>query len=103
MSDERVYMLNVLWFRPDGGEAKYREYLRAAWPIAARYGGRKLDSYKPEQALIGEFDADLVFMMEWPNWEKFNEFLTDPDYQEVRGLRELAIRDSLLVRCRAVN
>jgi uncharacterized protein (DUF1330 family) len=101
--DKPVYMLNVLWFRPDGGAEKYREYLRAAGPIVARFKGKVHDSFVPEQAIIGEFDADLVFTVEWPSWAVFEAFITDVDYEAVRHLREEAIRDSLLVRCRRVG
>ncbi|MEZ6073913.1 MAG: DUF1330 domain-containing protein [Pirellulales bacterium] len=100
MPDEPVYMLNVLWFQPNGGRERYREYLRAAAPIVARFGGKKLDSYVPVEAVIGTFDADLVFTVEWPSWDVFQRFVADPDYQAIRHLREEAIRDSLLVRCR---
>jgi uncharacterized protein (DUF1330 family) len=102
-ADVPVYMLNVLWFKPDGGAEKYREYLRAAGPIVARYGGKKLDTFVPEQAIIGNFDADLVFTVEWPSWAVFEEFVTDAEYEAIRHLREEAIRDSLLVRCRKMG
>ncbi len=98
-----VYMLNVLWMKPDGGGAKYREYLRAAAPILKRYAGKMLDSLVPEQAIIGSFDADLVFTVQWPSWSVFEQFVTDPEYEAIRHLREEAIRDSLLVRCRKVG
>ena len=31
--DEKVYMLNVLWFKEDGGAKKYAEYATAAGPF----------------------------------------------------------------------
>jgi uncharacterized protein (DUF1330 family) len=103
MADERIHMLNVLWFRPDGGAERYREYLRAAGPIAARYGGKKSESYLPEESLIGEFDADLLFVVEWPSRESFQSFLDDAEFQAVRHLREEALTKSLLIRCRRVG
>lgn len=30
MEPKPVYMLNALWFKPDGGEAMYRSYLAKA-------------------------------------------------------------------------
>ena len=36
--DERIYMLNVLWFKEDGGAEKYQEYMAAAGPFAAKHG-----------------------------------------------------------------
>lgn len=98
--DERLYMLNVLWFKQEGGAEKYQEYLRAAGPFAAKYGGKSDRSYVPETSIIGEFDADLVFFVEWPNSKAFTDFIQDPGYQAISHLRAEAIRDSLLIRCK---
>jgi len=54
----------------------------------------------PEANIIGKFDADLVFFVEWPSQKAFAEFVQDPGYLAIRHLREEAIRDSLLVRCK---
>ena len=98
--DERFYMLNALWFKPDGGQEKYMEYMAVAGPFVAKYGGKSDAAYIPEASIIGTFDADLVFFVEWPNDTVFAEFLQDPGYQAVSHLREEAIRDSILIRCR---
>jgi len=98
--NERFFMLNVLWFKPEGGAEKYNEYLRAAGPSVARHGGKSDGAYVPEANLIGEFDADLVFFVEWPNQKAFANFIQDPGYQAISHLREEAIRDSLLIRCK---
>ncbi|QDU46726.1 hypothetical protein Mal52_52480 [Symmachiella dynata] len=100
MSDTPIYMLNVLWFQPDGGAARYREYLKASWPVAKKYGGEKLESYIPEANVIGELDADLIFMVRWPDQSSFDGFIADPEFQAVQPLREAAITNSLLIRCR---
>lgn len=98
--DEPFFMLNALWFKPDGGAAKYEEYLKAAGPFVAKHGGKSTGAFVPEASLIGKFDADLVFFVEWPSQSAFNEFVKEPGYQAVSHLRDEAIRDSLLVRCR---
>ena len=98
--DERVFMLNALWFKPAGGAEKYREYMQAAGPFVAKHGASSPGAYVPEAALIGEFDADLVFFVEWPNEAAFLKLIADPGYQAISHLREEAIKDSLLIRCR---
>ncbi|MBT4894233.1 MAG: DUF1330 domain-containing protein [Gammaproteobacteria bacterium] len=98
--DESFFMFNALWFNEDGGAEKYGEYLQAATPFVAKHGGKSNDSFVPEQSLIGEFDADLVFMIEWPNFAAFTGLIQDPGYQEISHLREEAITNSLLVRFR---
>jgi len=100
MSDQPIYMLNVLWFKPEGGGERYKEYLKAAGPVSAKYGGKMLTAYVPEAAIIGELDADLVFVVEWPSWDVFQSFVNDPEYQAIRHLREESITNSLLIRCR---
>ena len=97
---EKVYMLNALWFKPDGGAEKYLEYAAAAGPFVAELGGIMLDSFTPEQGLIGEWDPDLFFIVEWPNWEAFLELPTKEGYLAIAHLREEALVNSLLIRCR---
>lgn len=99
-TDEKVHMLNVLWFKPDGGAEKYAAYGGAAAPIVARLGGEMIDSYIPELAVIGEWDPDLFFIVEWPNWEAFLQLPQDPDYQKIAHLRDEALSNSLLIRCK---
>ncbi len=100
MSDEAIYMMNVLWFKPEGGAKRYEEYLAAAGPLVAKHGGqREGDAFLPESAMIGEFDADLVFFVRYPSQEAFMAFVSDPAYKEISHLREEAISKSLLVKC----
>ena len=96
---EPVCMLNVLWFKEDGGEAKYAEYAAAAAPFVDELGGRLVESYQPQEALIGDWDPDLFFVVEWPDWETFRRLPQSPGYLKIAHLREEALRDSLLIRC----
>lgn len=100
-ADESIYMFNALWFKEDGGAEKYSQYGQAAGPLVRKHGGiGGKGEYVPEQALIGEFDADLVFMVEWPSMAAFTDLMEDPEYQAIRHLREEAIVDSLLISFR---
>ncbi|MBW2279526.1 MAG: DUF1330 domain-containing protein [Deltaproteobacteria bacterium] len=99
MSD-KVYMLNALWFKTDGGAEKYAEYAAAAAPFVQELGGRLLESYMPETALIGEWDPDLFFVVEWPDWESFTKLPQAEGYLKIAHLREEALENSLLIRCR---
>lgn len=97
---EKVYMLNALWFKEDGGAERYAQYAQAAAPFVEELGARLVESYTPQAALIGEWNPDLFFMVEWPNWETFLKLPQNPGYQQIAHLREEALRDSLLIRCR---
>jgi len=93
---EKVYMLNALWFKPGGAE-HYAEYGRAAGPLVARLGGRRVDGYTPVAPLIGDWKPDLFFIVEWPNWDAFLSLGRDPDYQKIAHLREIGLEKSLLI------
>ena len=97
---DSIYMLNALWFKPKDGHDKYKQYMKSVSPLLKKYGGRMhSDLYVPQDAIIGEFDADMIFFIEWPDWPTFMNFANDPDYEPVRQLRENAITKSLLIRC----
>ncbi len=100
MSDERIYMLNALWFKKDGGAETYRRYLKAAGPIVQKLGARVVERYTPDLAIIGDWDPDLFFLVEWPDMATFESLLTNEDYLKIRHLREDALEKSLLIRCR---
>lgn len=100
MSDDRVFLLNAVWFKPDGGEKKYRRYLRKATPIMEEVGGRRLKSFVPERSLVGEFDADLVFFLEFPTWDAYKQFATSPAHHKIAYLRTDSVANTILVRCK---
>jgi uncharacterized protein (DUF1330 family) len=99
VADQQVYMLNALWFKPDGGAARYAEYTAAAAPFVQELGGRMLEGFTPDQALIGQWDPDLFFIVEWPSWEAFTQLPANEGYRRIAHLREEALEDSLLIRC----
>lgn len=102
-SDDRIYMLNALWFKPNGGAEKYAEYAHAAGPVVDRFGGRMVEAYTPDLALIGEWNPDLFFLVEWPDLNTFSRLPVDPEYRKIAHLREEALEKSLLIRCRRMN
>lgn len=92
-------MLNALWFRKDGGAEKYAEYGAAAAPFVAALGGRMIEGYQPQRALIGDWDPDLFFIVEWPNEAAFLALASDEGYRRIAHLREEALEKSLLIQC----
>ncbi len=97
--DTSIYMLNAVWFKADGGEEQYRQYLKEIGPLIKRVGGRKLKSFVTDRVLIGEFDADLMFFVEYPDWQAFKDFANSSDHHKVAYLKEEALEKSILVRC----
>ena len=101
-NNEKIYMLNALWFKPEGGSESYQKYMDGCAPILKKYGIRPLPAFAPNKSVIGKFDADLVFFVEYPSWDTFKAFTNDPDYLAILHFREEAITDSLLIRCSRV-
>ncbi len=99
MAGEPVYMLNALWFKEDGGAAKYAEYTKAAGPISQRLGGASMHAFRPTAALQGEFDPDLMFFVRWPSISAFEQLIGDPGYRAISHLRDEAIERAVLTRC----
>ena len=97
--EDAVYMLNALWLRPEGGEEAYRRYAAAVAPLLRKAGARVLPAYRPRETVIGHWDPDLFFLVEYPSWDAFQEMIRSPEYGEVRPLRQEALQKSLLIRC----
>jgi len=103
MKDQRVYMLNVLWFKPGGGSERYKDYLKAANSFEREVGARKMKSFVPTESIVGDFDADLIFFVEYPNLQAFKDLMGNEDYQTIVQLSDDAIEKSLLIRCERPN
>lgn len=99
---EQLYVFNALWFRKDGGAARYREYLEEIAPLLAEHGGRPIAGYRPTGQLEGSFDPDLFGAVEWSGDAAFRGFLNDPHYREVAHLRDQAIERAVLLPCGAL-
>lgn len=98
MAEESVFMLNVLWFKENGAEA-YAKYAAAAGPIVSALGGKRIFGFTPTETLIGDWQPDLLFVVEWPSWEALKQLGEKPDYQEIAHMREVGLDRSLLIRC----
>ena len=95
----KIYMLNAFWFKEDGGEALYKEYMQEALPLIHDVGGKKLRSVVPVRTLVGEFDADLVYFIEFPSWEAYKGFANSAPYHKIAYKLREAVDKSLVVRC----
>lgn len=91
-----VVMLNLLRFKPDGGQERYREYGEGVAPLLEKVGGRVVFVGQPAQAVIGEDPWDLVALVEYPTRQAFLEMIGSDEYQAIAHLRtEALIRGEL--------
>ena len=66
-----VVMLNLLRFRPDGGQQRYAEYADAVAPCLEKVGGRIVFAGQPAAPLLGDEGWDLVAVVEYPSRQAF--------------------------------
>jgi uncharacterized protein (DUF1330 family) len=86
-----VVMLNLLRFRPDGGQERYAEYGAAVAPLLANVGGRIVFAGEPAAPLLGDDSWDLVAVVEYPTRQAFLEMISSPEYREIGHLRTEAL------------
>ncbi|MBN1883261.1 MAG: DUF1330 domain-containing protein [Deltaproteobacteria bacterium] len=68
-------------------------------PLHEKHGGRVKSGGVPTKSVIEEFDADLIFLVEYPSRRAFIKFIHDPEYADIKPYREEAIVRSLLIKC----
>jgi uncharacterized protein (DUF1330 family) len=86
-----VVMLNLLRFKPDGGEERYVEYGAAVAPSLEKVGGRIVWAGKPAAPLLGERGWDMVALVEYPTRQAFLDMIGSPAYREIGHLRTEAL------------
>jgi uncharacterized protein (DUF1330 family) len=89
--DKPVVMLNLLRFKPDGGQERYVEYGAAVAPSLEKVGGRIVWAGEPAQPLLGEEGWDMVALVEYPSRQAFLEMIGSAEYQEIGHLRTEAL------------
>jgi uncharacterized protein (DUF1330 family) len=86
-----VVMLNLLRFKPDGGQERYMEYGAAVAPSLEKVGGRIVWAGEPATPLLGEQGWDMVALVEYPSRQAFLDMIGSPEYQEIGHLRTEAL------------
>jgi uncharacterized protein (DUF1330 family) len=89
--DGPVTMLNLLAFKPEGGQERYAEYGAAVLPLLESVGGRVVFQGAAAPAVIGEDSWDLVLLVEYPTRGAFLEMIQSPEYLAIAHLRSEAL------------
>jgi uncharacterized protein (DUF1330 family) len=107
--DQPIMMLNLVQLNdtavyPDGttttGAAAYAAYGRESHPIFSGLGGEIIWRGIPQNMLIGpeEEHWDIAFIARYPDAASFLAMVTNPDYQKAVVHRQVAVKDSRLLR-----
>jgi uncharacterized protein (DUF1330 family) len=92
-----VVMLNLLRFAA-GGRERYAEYARRIVPFLDRVGAEILYGGDCATTLVapGSHDWDAVLLVRYPSREAFSRMVADPGYQQITGLRTMALDAAVL-------
>ncbi len=83
---------SALWIKP-GKQEQLSQYFGQAFPIAMKYGVRRLAGFVPVNVYRGDLNPQVIGLNQWPSTEAFQKFLKD---EELRKL--LPTRDEALLR-----
>ena len=76
---------------------RYKEYMKKTPGAIAKYGGRFIVRAGEMVTLEGPEETRRVVLIEFPSYEKANEFYHSQEYQEAKKLREGAATGQFLV------
>jgi uncharacterized protein (DUF1330 family) len=91
-----VVMLNLLKFKPDGGQAAYMKYAAAVQPLLEKRGASTLYLGRAELCLLGGQDWDAVALLKYPSRGAFLEMVTSPEYQAIHHFRAEGLAHQVL-------
>jgi uncharacterized protein (DUF1330 family) len=91
-----VLMLNLLRFKPDGGEQIYQEYVQATAPLGEHFGVKIVLAATAAEALIGNDYWDQVLVVQYPTRQTLIDMLNTELYAVNVEIRARALEDSEL-------
>jgi uncharacterized protein (DUF1330 family) len=94
--DAPLVMVNMLRFKPEGGEALYDRYSQLALKILDKIGASVIYYGSDIQTFIGEDAWDVILLVQYPSRSVFVKMLADNEYLEVSQHRTEALEDSRL-------
>lgn len=71
--------------------SKLEEYKQKTAPIVARYGGRYVILGGQFKVIEGDWTPTYLVMIEFPSYEKANDWYQSEDYGELKALRQSAV------------
>lgn len=89
---EALYEINLLRFKPNGGEEKYySEYAREVLPMIADIDAKVVYGLKGELLLVGKERYDRVVLVMYPSEKAFHQMVMSDAYRAVSPHREDAL------------
>jgi haloalkane dehalogenase len=89
--DHPIVMVNLLKFKPNGGQAEYAKYAGGIQPILDKLGAKVIFAGKAEYCLIGKADWDMVALVQYPHKRTLLQMSVSPEYRAIHPHREAAL------------
>jgi haloalkane dehalogenase len=89
--DHPIVMVNLLKFKPNGGQAEYAKYAAGIQPILEKIGAKMLFAGKAEYCLIGKADWDMVALVQYPHKKTLVQMSMSPEYRAIHHHREAGL------------
>lgn len=87
-----IIVVQLLRFKPDGGEARFQPYGALSHKLMEKARGEILYLGNTGPMIAGSDEWDIVALIRFPDIERFLGMLTDPSFQnEGRRIRESAL------------
>jgi uncharacterized protein (DUF1330 family) len=87
-----VVMVNLLKFKPNGGQAEYAKYAAGVEPILKKLGGKVLFAGKAQYCLVGHADWDMVALVQYPRKKVLIQMINTPEYRAIHHHREAGLQ-----------
>ncbi|MBI5933513.1 MAG: DUF1330 domain-containing protein [Chloroflexi bacterium] len=75
----------------------YKDYIQAAPPTIAIYGGRYIARGGATETLEGEWQAKRLVILEFPTAEQARAWLNSPEYAPARALRHKYAKTNMVL------
>ncbi|MBI2826497.1 MAG: DUF1330 domain-containing protein [Planctomycetia bacterium] len=90
-----IVMVNLLKFKPNGGQEEYAKYAAAVQPILEKLGAKLLFAGKAQYCLIGQADWDMVALVRYPRKKTLLQMTVSPEYQAIHHHREAGLQGQI--------
>ena len=82
-----VVVLNLFDILP-GGEKQYAQYMRRVQAILNRHRARTLVYGRARMIFKGDCEQEYCGIIEYPSLRNLQQFSLDPEFEEIRPLRD---------------
>ena len=92
---QKLVVVNLFDIKP-GKQGMYAEYLRRVQAVLARHGARVVVYGQLRRVFWGDQSQQFCGLIEYPSFKKLRTFSQDPEFLEIRKLRDESTENYLM-------